>query len=153
MQGKLFGTDGVRGTPGRFPLDQITVQRLAASLLQLLQQRNLPLRLLLAGDTRHSTAELASWFAGAFVALGGEVVWGGVLPTPAVSHLLRRFGGFGAGVVISASHNPAGDNGIKVLGGDGVKLSQEEEAQLEAWLASAPAPFPPFLPLSLIHIS
>lgn len=130
----LFGTDGVRGVPGRYPLDQDTVMRLACALFELLAQRGLPRRILLAGDTRASTPRLASWFAGAFAARGGEVVWAGVLPTPAVSHLLRRGGGFGAGVVVSASHNPAADNGIKVLAESGEKLAQEDEVQLEQTL-------------------
>lgn len=128
---RLFGTDGVRGTPGRYPLDQTTVMGLATALSQLLAERGLPLRVLLSGDTRASTPLLASWFAGAFLHAGGEVVWAGVLPTPAVSHLLRVAGGFGAGVVVSASHNPAADNGIKVLAPSGEKLAQADEEWLE----------------------
>jgi phosphoglucosamine mutase len=134
--GKLFGTDGVRGVPGQYPLDRPTVQRIAAALAVYLEERHLPLRLLLAGDTRASTPVLAAWFAGAFAARGGEVVWAGVLPTPAVSHLLRRREGFGAGAVVSASHNPASDNGIKLLSAAGEKLSAAEEQRIEALLAT-----------------
>ncbi len=94
----------------------------------------MPARILLAGDTRASTGTLAEWVGGAFAAQGGEVAWAGVLPTPAVSHLLRDLGGFGAGVVVSASHNPAEDNGIKLVDAGGVKWPVDEEAALEARL-------------------
>lgn len=132
---RLFGTDGVRGTPGHYPLDQKTVMGLATALSQLLTGRGLPLRVLLAGDTRASTPLLASWFAGALLHAGAEVVWAGVLPTPAVSHLLRTVGGFGAGVVISASHNPASDNGVKILAPSGEKLARADEEWLESCLS------------------
>lgn len=143
---RLFGTDGVRGVPGRYPLDRETVMRLATALAALLSSRGLPLRILLAGDTRASTPLLASWFAGAFAASGGEVVWAGVLPTPAVSHLVRREGGFGAGVVVSASHNPAVDNGIKVLARSGEKLAQADEEWLERQLVQRVVTASPTLP-------
>lgn len=143
---RLFGTDGVRGVPGRYPLDQGTVMGLSRALFQLLAQRDLPLRVLLAGDTRVSTPLLASWFAGAFLHAGGEVVWAGILPTPAVSHLLRLVGGFGAGVVVSASHNPACDNGIKVLAPSGEKLTQADEAWLEKRLSREGVTASPALP-------
>ncbi len=143
---RLFGTDGVRGTPGHHPLDQKTVMGLATSLLKLLAGRGLPLRVLLAGDTRASTPLLASWFAGAFLHAGGEVAWAGILPTPAVSHLLRLVGGFGAGVVVSASHNPACDNGIKVLAPTGEKLAQADEEWLEKRLFTQGVTASPALP-------
>lgn len=143
---RLFGTDGVRGVPGRYPLDQETVMGLSRALCQLLAQRGLPLRVLLAGDTRASTPLLASWFAGAFLREGGEVVWAGILPTPAVSHLLRMDGSFGAGVVVSASHNPAADNGIKVLAPSGEKLSQADERWLEQRLSQQGFTASPELP-------
>lgn len=143
---RLFGTDGVRGVPGRYPLDRETVMRLAAALAALLSSRGLPLRILLAGDTRASTPLLASWFAGAFAASGGEVAWAGVLPTPAVSHLVRREGDFGAGVVVSASHNPAADNGIKVLARSGEKLAQDDEVWLEQQLVQQVVTASPTLP-------
>ncbi|MGC8915526.1 MAG: phosphoglucosamine mutase [Thermoanaerobaculum sp.] len=143
---RLFGTDGVRGKPGQYPLDWKTVAALGAALVELLHHRGWPERILLAGDTRESTPLLASWFAGAFVGAGGEVVWAGVLPTPAVSHLLREKPAFGAGVVVSASHNPAADNGIKVLAPTGEKLSLEDEDWLEKKLPSTTPRGAPFLP-------
>ena len=132
---RLFGTDGIRGVAFQPPLDRDTVARLGWALARHLQEQALPRRVLLAGDTRASTPVLAAWLAGAFAAAGGEVVWAGVLPTPAVSHLLRDANGFGAGVVISASHNPADDNGIKLVAARGAKWPVAEEALLERRLA------------------
>jgi phosphoglucosamine mutase len=148
MSGPLFGTDGIRGAAYEPPLDRLTVARLGAALAAHLAAENRPRRLLLAGDPRASTADLAAWLGGAFVAAGGEVVWAGVLPTPAVSHLLRDRPGFGCGAVVSASHNPAHDNGIKLVDVDGSKWAVEQErsleARLRAWAAEPPvAPLPP----------
>lgn len=127
---RLFGTDGIRGRADHPPLDEDTVRRLGVSLARCLGGRHTAPELLLAGDTRESTERLAGWFAEAFQASGGRVTWGGVLPTPAVSQLLRD-GGWAAGLVISASHNPAHDNGLKVLGAGGEKLSDALELELE----------------------
>ncbi len=149
MRERLFGTDGIRGKALRPPLDQRTVSRLGRALADHLHDGGLPLRILLAGDTRRSTETLAGWLGGAFRAAGGEVIWAGVLPTPAVSHLVRDDGGFGAGVIISASHNPAEDNGIKLVQGRGTKWPAADERRLEARLAAmadevpvAPLPAP-----------
>lgn len=136
---RLFGTDGMRGVAFASPLDESTLTRLGRALAQHLEERGLPPRMLLAGDTRASTPILAAWLAGAFSAAGGEVVWAGVLPTPAVSHLLRDTNGFGAGVVVSASHNPAEDNGIKLVGARGSKWPAAEERWLEERLMDTEA--------------
>jgi phosphoglucosamine mutase len=150
---RLFGTDGMRGVAFQEPLDRATVTRLGAALAAHLRELGRPPRILLAGDTRASTPALAEWVGGALIAAGGEVAWAGVLPTPAVSHLLREEVCYGAGVVVSASHNPAEDNGIKLVGAEGCKWSADEEALLEARLvalsgeqpvASLPAPDPRF---------
>ncbi len=142
---ELFGTDGIRGRALEPPLDEDTVRRLGAALALELDHAGGPPHLLLAGDTRRSTVVLARWLAGAFQAGGGAVTWGGVLPTPAVSHLLAA-GGFTAGVVVSASHNPAHDNGIKVLAASGEKLDEEAEERLERRLASVRPAAGPSLP-------
>ncbi|MCU0304810.1 MAG: phosphoglucosamine mutase [Thermoanaerobaculales bacterium] len=130
MTERLFGTDGIRGRALEWPLDEATVGRLGAALAEELRAAGRRPEILLAGDTRASTETLASWFATAFRGAGGVVTWGGVLPTPAVSQLLRG-GDRAAGVVISASHNPADDNGIKVLGPGGEKIDDEVERRLE----------------------
>jgi phosphoglucosamine mutase len=133
--GELFGTDGIRGRAFEPPLDEDTVRRLGTALAEILVDPPNP-HVLLAGDTRASTEILARWFASSFQASGGTVTWGGVLPTPAVSHLLRE-GSFRAGVVISASHNPAADNGIKILSPTGEKLADASEDRIEARMAEA----------------
>lgn len=127
----LFGTDGIRGRALEWPLDKDTVQRLGAALAEVLAEECPEPRILLAGDTRASTETLAGWLAGSFQIHGGKVTWGGILPTPAVSQLLR-IDGCVAGVVISASHNPAHDNGIKILGTGGEKIADDRERRLEA---------------------
>ena len=127
----LFGTDGIRGRAYEAPLDEKTVRRLGVALAEDLAVQCPEPRILLAGDTRASTTDLARWLASSFQASGGTVTWGGVLPTPAISHLLRREE-CAAGVVISASHNPAEDNGIKILGPGGEKIADEIERHIES---------------------
>lgn len=126
----LFGTDGIRGRAYEPPLDEETVRRLGVALAEDLALQCPEPRILLAGDTRASTHDLATWLGSSFQAAGGSVTWGGVLPTPAVSQLLRG-ADCAAGVVISASHNPAEDNGIKILGSGGEKLADEIERHIE----------------------
>jgi phosphoglucosamine mutase len=142
---RLFGTDGIRGRALEAPLDEATVRALGHTLAEVLCQIHATPRLLLAGDTRASTPVLAQWLGGSFQAAGGLITWGEVLPTPAVSHLLRS-GEYAAGVVISASHNPAHDNGIKILGPSGEKIADETERSLEGKLASANPSAGPQLP-------
>ena len=138
----LFGTDGIRGRAFESPLDEGTIRRLGVALAEDLAELGPNPKILLAGDTRASTTTLAKWLASSFQATGGRVVWGGVLPTPAVSHLLRE-GGYSAGVVISASHNPAHDNGIKILGPGGEKLADWIERHIEGRIEEvSPVPGP-----------
>ncbi len=133
MTTRLFGTDGIRGRALEWPLDEDTVLRLGVALAGELRAAGCEPTILLAGDTRASTETLAGWLAAGFQGSGGKVTWGGVLPTPAVSQLLRD-SECTAGVVISASHNPADDNGIKVLGPGGEKIDDAVERQLEQHL-------------------
>jgi phosphoglucosamine mutase len=142
---RLFGTDGIRGKALVPPLDEDTVRRLGVALAAQLRPQRAHPHLLLAGDTRASTNRLAYWLGSSFAASGGRVTWGEVLPTPAVSHLLRS-GDFDAGAVISASHNPADDNGIKVLSPTGEKLADEAEQQLEHMLGEVAPVAGPGLP-------
>ena len=141
----LFGTDGIRGRAFEPPLDEDTVRRLGAALAEDLAEECPQAHILLAGDTRASTPSLAEWLASSFQAAGGMVTWAGVLPTPAVSRLLRE-GDCTAGVVISASHNPARDNGIKILAPGGEKLADERERHLEASIPGSPIEIGPGLP-------
>jgi len=142
---QLFGTDGIRGRAFQPPLDEETVRRLGAALAVELRGIEDAPRALLAGDTRASTLALATWLGESLQGGGGIVTWAGVLPTPAVSSLVRD-GGYLAGIVISASHNPAADNGIKVLGRTGEKLADSLEQRLEERLATTPPGAGPPLP-------
>jgi phosphoglucosamine mutase len=131
---QLFGTDGVRGTAGHFPLDAATVRRIGAALVRALPHGTESPRLLIGRDTRESggwiEAELAHGAAGE----GASVTSAGVVPTPAVAYLTRT-GSYDAGVVISASHNPFEDNGIKVFSGRGEKFTEKVEHEVEAIVA------------------
>ncbi len=124
---KLFGTDGVRGVANR----DLTPE-LALAIGRGLGARLAPGAVVLIGrDTRRSGAMLESAVAAGLASAGVNVELGGVLPTPAVAELVAR-GDQAAGVVISASHNPYPDNGIKLFGADGFKLPDHEEAAVEA---------------------
>jgi phosphoglucosamine mutase len=137
---RLFGTDGVRGTAGVPPLDVLTVRRLGAALVRALRHRAgdsaTPLRLLSGRDTRESGPWIERELAFGARSAGGTLTSAGVVPTPAVAYLTSRMG-FAAGVVISASHNPFADNGIKVFSGAGEKFTEETEQEVEAIVADA----------------
>jgi phosphoglucosamine mutase len=135
---RIFGTDGIRGVPGEPPLDRRTIRRLG----MLLAARTGAGRFLLGRDTRESGVWITEALAEGIAAGGGTAVLGGVLPTPAVSRLVPE-GRFAGGAVISASHNPYHDNGIKLLSGEGAKLPDSEEAALEkSLLAGERTPVP-----------
>ena len=129
MTVSIFGTDGVRGTPGEYPLDQTTIARLGAATARLVDATN-P-KLLVARDTRESGLRIERHLAAGVAAEHATLVSIGVMPTPAAA-FLSVSEGFDAAFVISASHNPFPDNGIKVLTGDGAKAAPELEAQLSA---------------------
>ena len=133
---KLFGTDGVRGRVGIEVTAELGLGlgRVAAGVSPAARPRVLVIR-----DTRESGEMLESALAAGVAAAGGEVFLGGVLPTPAAPLLLRRYG-FDLAVVLSASHNAFGDNGIKLFGSDGFKLSDEAELEIERRLAQPPLP-------------
>jgi phosphoglucosamine mutase len=131
MKKKLFGTDGVRGVAGRFPLDAPTISRLGQALIGLLEAKGLGSRLLIGRDTRESGPWMERALARGVRAAGGEAVSAGVIPTSAIS-LLTKTRGFSAGAVISASHNPFEDNGIKVFSPLGVKIPDEWELEIES---------------------
>ena len=140
----LFGTDGVRGTPGSYPLDATTIARLGAALARDLGDAP---RVLIGRDTRASGDWIERQVAAGVTAAGGMPVTVGVMPTPGVAYLTSR--GFDAGVVVSASHNPSPDNGVKVLTATGEKASRVVESRLasrvaaDTWEPPAEAPSPP----------
>jgi phosphoglucosamine mutase len=137
----LFGTDGIRGTAGEPPLDPVTISRIGAALAASLSGPGAaPPRLVVGGDTRESTAGIVAALAGGIAAAGGQVAGAGVVPTPAVAHLVRALEAE-AGVVVSASHNPWRDNGVKIFSSSGRKLPDEVEAAIERRIGeSAEAP-------------
>lgn len=126
---KLFGTDGIRGIAGEPPLDARTIYATGLALGHSLRP-NAEARVILGRDTRESSTWIAATIAAALSETGVCVESAGVVPTPAVAFLARNRG-FDAGVVISASHNPWRDNGIKLFGGDGFKLPDALEASIE----------------------
>jgi phosphoglucosamine mutase len=134
VSGRLFGTDGIRAPFGEPPLDRATVTALGRALAATLDAEGREPTVVLAGDTRESTPTLCRWLASGLAAGGAATLYGGVVPTPGVAYLARRRGA-GAGVVVSASHNPYPDNGIKLIDGDGFKWSEAAEAALEERLA------------------
>jgi phosphoglucosamine mutase len=134
---QLFGTDGVRGIAGKYPLDRPTVRRLGAALVKALPHgaRERP-RLLVGRDTRESGAWIEAELAHGASGEGAMVTSAGVVPTPAVAYLTRK-GSWDAGIVISASHNPFEDNGIKVFSGRGEKFTERVEREVEAIVADS----------------
>ncbi len=134
MAHRLFGTDGVRGRAGAYPLDVETVRRLGAALVRALPAGHGRHRLLVGRDTRESGSWIAREFAHGARSAGGSIVSAGVISTPAVAYLAREQA-FDAGVVISASHNPFEDNGIKVFSGAGEKFTEQLERAVEAIVA------------------
>src|SRR5262249_27035785 len=131
---RLFGTDGVRGPAGPYPLDHATVRRLGAALVRAMPRGREAPRLLVGRDTRESGEWIEAELAHGAVGEGASVASAGVVPTPAVAYLTRTHG-YDAGVVISASHNPFEDNGIKVFSGSGEKFTERVEREVEAIIA------------------
>jgi phosphoglucosamine mutase len=130
MAERLFGTDGVRGVAGVWPLDPPTVARLGAAVVKA-RRDGLPPRIILGRDTRESGEWIGREFARGAGAEGATVTSAGVLPTPGVAYLTRAFD-FDLGVVLSASHNPYTDNGIKIFSGRGEKFGEDNERRVEA---------------------
>jgi phosphoglucosamine mutase len=127
---RLFGTDGVRGVAGEVLTAELALALGRAVTVQSPAERP---QVLVIRDTRESGEMLESALAAGITSAGGDVLLGGVLPTPAAPLLLGRYG-FDLAAVISASHNPFADNGIKFFGADGFKLSDADEAAIEALL-------------------
>jgi phosphoglucosamine mutase len=141
---KLFGTDGIRAIAGHPPLDPTTIYAVGLALAHSLRDTGVPAdrsssagwettkrpKVLIGRDTRESSPWIAATLAEGLRQAGAEIESTGIVPTPAVAFLARTHG-FHAGVVISASHNPWQDNGIKLFGGDGFKLPDGLELAME----------------------
>ncbi|HKO60872.1 MAG TPA: phosphoglucosamine mutase [Pyrinomonadaceae bacterium] len=134
---KLFGTDGIRGEAGKFPLDAATVETIGVSLVtHLNEQLNRPPLVVLGRDTRESGEWLETALRKGISKAGGRSQSAGVITTPGVAYLARTLPA-DAGIVISASHNPYRDNGIKVFSPSGRKLDEATERRIEADIAAA----------------
>jgi phosphoglucosamine mutase len=133
---RLFGTDGVRGKAGQYPLDGVTIRRFGAALARALRPTSGGARFLAGLDTRESGAWIERELAAGVRSQGGTLTSAGVVPTPAIAYVTPRMG-YTAGVVISASHNPFEDNGIKVFSGAGEKFTQRLEEHVESMFADS----------------
>jgi len=134
MSSRLFGTDGVRGKAGEYPLDHETVARLGAALVRAMDGTSAErraMKFVLGRDTRESGEWIERELARGVRSAGAHITSAGVIPTPAVAYVTRTMG-FDAGLVISASHNPFEDNGIKVFSGKGEKFTEALEREVEA---------------------
>jgi phosphoglucosamine mutase len=127
---ELFGTDGIRGVAGEYPLDPATVFAFGVALGHDATAAQAQPEILIGADTRESGRWIAELVAGGLESCGARVRYAGVITTPGVAYLTRT-GPFLAGVMISASHNPYRDNGIKVFGHSGFKLPDDEEHAIE----------------------
>ena len=127
---QLFGTDGIRGIAGEFPLTAETTFAIGRALGHDLLRTARTAKAVIGQDTRESSGWIADRVSAGLRAVGVEVHSAGVITTPGVAYLVRSRG-FAAGIVISASHNPWHDNGIKVFSGDGFKLPDARELEIE----------------------
>ena len=148
MPKELFGTDGIRGVPGTPPLDDATLYATGRSLGAYLRQTKSDARVLIGMDTRESGAHIASVLAAGLGTAGVKVAFAGVITTPGVACLVRQTG-FQAGVVISASHNPFQDNGVKLFSNAGMKFPDAVEEILEGNIFEHRRQRPPVNPPAL----
>ena len=132
---QLFGTDGIRGVAGEYPLDRATVFAIGRACGARLLRRSADAKVVLGQDTRESSGWIAEAIAGGLREAGAGYVNAGVMTTPGVAYLTRAQDS-AAGIVISASHNPWMDNGIKLFGRDGMKLADVIEHEIEAEIFS-----------------
>src|ERR1700721_1768711 len=139
MSKQLFGTDGIRVLPGEFPLDDVTLDRGGMALGEYVSAQKRPpgaqARVLIGRDTRESGPHIAERIARGLAAAGVAPLSAGVVTTPGVAWRVGREG-FGAGVVISAAHNPYHDNGVKLISSSGMKFPDAAEHEIERLILS-----------------
>ncbi|MBU4492889.1 MAG: phosphoglucosamine mutase, partial [Nanoarchaeota archaeon] len=127
---KLFGTDGVRGKANIYPMNAETALKLGKAAAAVFMNKKKRHKIVIGKDTRISCYMIENALTSGILSMGVDVLLVGPMPTPAIAHLTKSFGA-DAGIVISASHNPAEDNGIKFFDKDGFKLSDEIEEKIE----------------------
>jgi phosphoglucosamine mutase len=137
--GTLFGTDGIRGEANRYPMDAMTAFAVGQAVTRILKQSHHTTRVIIGKDTRLSGYMLESALESGVSSMGGVPYLVGVLPTPGIAFITESMRA-DAGVVISASHNPYEDNGIKVFSGAGFKLSDEQEEKIEQLILGGKLP-------------
>src|SRR5579859_2246504 len=144
MPKELFGTDGIRGVPGTAPLDDATLFATGRSLASYLLRGHSSARALIGMDTRQSGPHIAALLAAGLQQGGASVAFAGVITTPGVACLVRR-NDFQAGVVISASHNPYHDNGVKFFSHEGMKFRTPSKKSWKPTFSSTAPPQRPRL--------
>jgi phosphoglucosamine mutase len=127
---RLFGTDGIRGKANEYPMTPELMLSLGKAIALYFSKKNNPPKIVIGKDTRVSGYMIETAITSGMVSMGATVLLIGPMPTPAISHLTRSFNA-DAGIMISASHNPAEDNGIKIFDSKGYKLSDDEEHEIE----------------------
>jgi phosphoglucosamine mutase len=139
---RLFGTDGIRGVAGSYPLDPLTVRKFGLAMAAVLgRELGRAPRVVLGRDTRESGPWIRDAVAVGLASRGASSVDAGIITTPGLAFATQA-GLFDAGVMISASHNPFQDNGLKVFGGNGVKIDDEAESRIESLMLDAALPAP-----------
>jgi phosphoglucosamine mutase len=128
--GTLFGTDGIRGVANQYPMDAMMAFSVGQAMTHVLKREGHRTRIIIGKDTRISGYMLESALLAGITSMGGDPYLVGVLPTPGIAFITESMRA-DAGIVISASHNPYQDNGIKIFGGNGYKLSDEQEDVIE----------------------
>lgn len=137
--GKLFGTDGVRGVANEYPITPEMVTQIGQATAHILKKRKHRSRIVIGKDTRLSGYMIESSLVSGICSMGTDVILVGPIPTPAIAFLTTNLDA-DAGIMISASHNPYQDNGIKIFSKNGFKLSDEEEMQIEELVLSRKLP-------------
>jgi len=133
--GKLFGTDGVRGEANRYPMNAEIAFAIGQAIVYILKETHDRPRIVIGKDTRISGYMLEGALESGITSMGGNPYLVGVLPTPGIAFIAQSMRA-DAGIVISASHNPYQDNGIKIFSGNGFKLSDEQEEAMEDLMLS-----------------
>jgi phosphoglucosamine mutase len=132
--GKIFGTDGIRGKANVFPMTSEMALKVGKAVAHVFKsKKNGRTKIVIGKDTRLSGYMLETALASGIVAMGAKVILVGPVPTPAIAHLTKSLN-CDAGIMLTASHNPAEDNGIKIFSEDGYKLSDEVEEEIEKYL-------------------
>ncbi len=133
--GKLFGTDGIRGTVNQYPMTAEMIVKIGEAIARIFVKKGHVPRIVIGRDTRISGDMLEGALVSGICSTGAQAVAAGVIPTPGVAYLTKDMRA-DAGIIISASHNPWTDNGIKIFNGSGFKLSDEQENRIETLIRS-----------------